>query len=375
MMQTTISLKNVLHVGPNYIRHKGGMGAVIATYQKHIPGFQFIPSYEGNYNSVLNIPFFALSFLRILWKLFTDRDIKAVHAHGASFGSFYRKYLIFIFSKYIFHKKFVYHLHAAEYHTFYDETNQFAKSLIQHLIKESDCIIVLSESWANFIYDKFQPKKVVVLHNPVEIPSQTKAQSKSDSPITSFLFLGRIGERKGIFDLLDVIVKNRAYYQDKISLTIGGDGEVEKLKNYFKEYQLDHICNYVGWVDGELKQQLLNACDVLILPSYNEGLPIAILEAMSYGKAILSTNVGGIPEVVKDGVNGYVITPGDKLALETNIANLITDKSRLDLMGRQSLKIVSNYDINTVTKRLQNVYDTFIPGTAELQVSKMNTTI
>jgi glycosyltransferase involved in cell wall biosynthesis len=368
-MSLPISFKNVLHVGPNYIRHKGGMGAVIETYKNNIPDFGFIASYEGNYGSIANIPFFFLSFFRILLRLSTSRKISVVHVHGASFGSFYRKYIIFLLSKYIFDKQFVYHLHAAEYHTFYQETNGFAKRLIQHLINDADCIIVLSESWANFINKEFSPKKVVVLHNPVEIPLRKQKARNADFTTTSFLFLGRIGDRKGIFDLLSVISQNKDEYQGKLSLTIGGDGEVERLKTYLKDHDLNQICKYVGWVDGNMKKDLLQACDVLALPSYNEGLPIAILEAMSYGKPILTTHVGGIPEVVKDGVNGYVITPGDKVAMEAGIDKLINNKSLQELMGRQSLKLIDSYDIHTVTKRLQAIYEDLPADTIRAQVA------
>lgn len=368
-MSLPISFKNVLHVGPNYIRHKGGMGAVIETYKNNIPDFGFIASYEGNYGSIANIPFFFLSFFRILLRLSTSRKISVVHVHGASFGSFYRKYIIFLLSKYIFDKQFVYHLHAAEYHTFYQETNGFAKRLIQHLINDADCIIVLSESWANFINKEFSPKKVVVLHNPVEIPLRKQKARNADFTTTSLLFLGRIGDRKGIFDLLSVISQNKDEYQGKLSLTIGGDGEVERLKTYLKDHDLNQICKYAGWVDGNMKKDLLQACDVLALPSYNEGLPIAILEAMSYGKPILTTHVGGIPEVVKDGVNGYVITPGDKVAMEAGIDKLINNKSLQELMGRQSLKLIDSYDIHTVTKRLQAIYEDLPADTIRAQVA------
>ncbi|MEO6287009.1 MAG: glycosyltransferase family 4 protein [Dyadobacter sp.] len=361
-MTNTSSFKNVLHIGPNYIRHKGGMGAVIATYEKHVPEFRFVASYEGNYNAILNIPFFVVSLVKILWELCTQQEIKVLHIHGASFGSFYRKYLIFLLAKYVFGKKFVYHLHAAEFHTFYAETNSLAKKLVQHLINESDSIIVLSKSWENFILTNFTPKQVSILPNPVEIPDNSMQKDLTDDSNISFLFLGRIGDRKGLFDLLDVISRNRGFYQDNITLTIGGDGEVEKLQAYIANHQLNGFVNYAGWVDGKLKHELLNACDILLLPSYNEGLPIAILEAMSYGKPIIASHVGGIPEVVKEGINGYLITPGDKNDLENKIDTVIHNKTMLNFMGAESLRIVSSYDIREVLKQVQSIYkDLLVP--------------
>jgi glycosyltransferase involved in cell wall biosynthesis len=356
-MTNTLSFKHVLHVGPNYIRHKGGMGAVIETYEKNVADFEFVASYEGNYNSILNVPFFAVSFLKILGKLIQKREIKIIHIHGASFGSFYRKYLIFLTGKYCFNKKVIYHLHAAEFHTFYENSNFIGKKLIAHLINQSDSIIVLSQSWKEFITSKFTPQKVSILNNPIEIPEVKAETPEFRGNKMNFLFLGRIGDRKGLFDLMDVIAANAAYYREKASFVIGGDGEVDKLKSYIGAHGLQDIVAYAGWVDGDLKRKLLNQCDVLLLPSYNEGLPIAILEAMSYGKPIIASNVGGIPEVVRNGQNGYTIDPGDKDALNDRMKRLIEDQAQAKAMGLESARIIGSHDIKKVLKDMQSVYN------------------
>src|SRR5690606_121092 len=133
-------------------------------------------------------------------------------------------------------------------------------------------------------------------------------------------------------------------------------GEVESLRNYIENENLSDIVEYVGWVDGQKKNDLLLQCNVLILPSYNEGLPISILEAMSYGKAIIATTVGGIPEIVSDNENGFLFTPGDKETLAFLIKKFTTDPELIKRLGDVSLKKVQPYLIDNVIKQLEVIY-------------------
>ena len=87
--------------------------------------------------------------------------------------------------------------------------------------------------------------------------------------------------------------------------------EEEIIKAFIQNNQISDIAVFEGWVTGDKKIEYLNWADIYILPSYNEGLPIAILEAMSYSHPIISTPVGGIPEVVKDHQNGILVEPGN----------------------------------------------------------------
>ena len=173
----------------------------------------------------------------------------------------------------------------------------------------------------------------------------------------TLLFLGRLGKRKGIYDLLDVLKNNKEKYEGKILLLIGGDGETEKVVNYIKQNNLDNIVKFKGWISGRQKILLLNQADTYILPSYNEGLPISVLEAMSYSLPIISTNVGGIPEILKHGVNGYLIHPGNKNEIEESINNLISDKGLREKMGRASRYMVKEHLPEYVEKQLSNLYN------------------
>ena len=110
----------------------------------------------------------------------------------------------------------------------------------------------------------------------------------------------------------------------------------------------------VGWVGGDKKINLLNWADVFILPSFNEGLPISILEAMSYGLPIISTPVGGIPEVVKD--NGTLVTPGNDGEICSAMKKYVDNHELLMKEGEMSLKIVETYLPEYVMMQLENIY-------------------
>ena len=136
----------------------------------------------------------------------------------------------------------------------------------------------------------------------------------------TLLFLGLLGKNKGIYDLLECIRDHKVEFQGKLKLYIGGNGEIEHVKQLIKEYGIADIVIFEGWVSGDKKIELLNKSDAYILPSYKEGLPISILEAMSYGMPIISTPVGGIPEIVSNGENGYLVEPGNKEDIYNNTA-------------------------------------------------------
>ena len=172
-----------------------------------------------------------------------------------------------------------------------------------------------------------------------------------------FLFLGAIGKRKGIFDLLEVLSENKNKLMDKMVLLIGGNGEEKKLTDYIQENELSSWVKFVGWVNGEKKKSLLLQSNVYILPSYNEGLPLSILEAMSYQLAIISTPIGGIPEVVKEGINGYLVNPGDKTALFQSITNVLQNPEQVSTFGEGSMKLVEPYYAENVIPKLTSVYE------------------
>lgn len=347
----------ILTIGPDYINHRGGIGAVIEIYSKYFENFKFLASFKVG-SALHKLIFFFVFIFKLFWKLIFDRWIKIIHIHGASYGSFIRKFICFIIAKYIFRKKVIYHIHGAEYHLFHSRSNGFIKKMVQIFINNVDYIICLSTAWKSFFETNFNPNKIEIVPNIIDYPSLSSIER--EKKILTFLFLGIIGNRKGVFDLLEVISANKEKYSGKIKLVIGGNGETDRLTEIIKKQKLESLVNFVGWITNDEKNAWLQRADIYILPSYNEGLPISILEAMSYGQAIISTKVGGIPEIVIPNENGILIEPGNSQQLESAINFFIENHHLVDNYGEKSKFLVKKHLPDSVLKKLNSIYETLL---------------
>ena len=310
-------------------------------YKRAIYPFQFQPTTtsEDVRITLLGFPWLLGQFCFKL--LVTHRRVSIVHIHGASKGSFYRKYLFFLLARYVFRKKVIYHIHGAMYHVFYANASPFVRQRIRHFINTADCLIVLSDWWKEYFTENFNPRMIRIVPNIVSATAPPVG-AKQTSGRTRFLFLGRIGERKGVYDLLQVLHTQREALLGQYVLELGGDGETEKLQQLITQYGLDDSVKFLGFVTGKQKEQCLREADVYLLPSYHEGLPISILEAMSFGLPIISTNVGGIPEVVIPNENGMLITPGDHTAIFEAVKFFIDNPKKIREYGLRSYKMVAD---------------------------------
>ncbi len=344
---------HVLSLGPDYRNHRGGIGAVIEIYSKYFEKFNFVPTYKVGSN-FYKIFIFAVSIGKLFQRLITDTDIKIVHIHGASYASFYRKFICFVISKYFFKKKVIYHIHGAEYYLFYSKSERITKRLIHLFVDKADVVICLSESWMKFFKENFTINKISIMPNIVDYPKYMDRDYVTH--LIRFLFLGYIGQRKGIFDVVEVVKNNIKEFRNKIEIIIGGNGETDELIKRINDYEIGEIVRFVGWVQHDEKNNYLRNSDVYILSSYNEGLPISILEAMSYGKPIISTNVGGIPEIVKNGVNGILIEPGNLREIKEALNFFIENRHKIVEYGKKSSVYIERYYPHSVMSELQDVY-------------------
>lgn len=348
----------VLYVGPDHSNHRGGIGAVLSVYAKHIPEFKFIFSFRAT-NSIYKSIIFVNSIFWLFFKLLFDWEIKIVHIHGSHGASVYRKSVLILISL-IFRKKIVYHLHASSYDQYYDKGGRFYRWLCRWTIANCDVLITLSESWHKYYSSTFNPKRLQIMKNVIDYREATLSTTSMDihSPMI-FVFLGRIGHRKGIFDILNAVASNKDFLIGKMKLVIGGDGEVSQLTKLINDNKLNEIVEYIGWTDGVAKSKVLDQGDVLLLPSYNEGLPISILEAMNYGMPIIASKVGGIPEVVKDKANGFLVDAGSEEQIAAAMLQMITMHNKdFNKMQDESLRIVQDYLPESIITDLKKLYST-----------------
>jgi len=146
------------------------------------------------------------------------------------------------------------------------------------------------------------------------------------------------------------------------ALVILGDGKLrDALKREAKEYGLDGMVEFKGYVPhGEVINHLIN-CDLLVLPSLSEGSPKVLIEAMAAAKPVVATNVGGIPEIVKDGVNGLLVGPNDPSALAEALHKLLNDESLSIKLGIEGRRRAEKYK----PKRIMPLYMSQITSVLE----------
>lgn len=346
--------KEVLFLGVS-MKTKGGMTAVLVSYKKYIEGMQFIPTWKLGNKLVKS--WYALQAIMRTWlKCKFDKNIKIVHIHGAANASFYRCKIFINLAKKL-GKKVILHEHAADFVEFYNNTNN--KADISDTINKCDKLIVLSESWKQyFISIGIDRNKICVLNNIVSPPEPMPIKRSDDK--LHLLYMGEISKRKGAFDLLKAICKEKEFFKDKLMLRMGGNEVDGDIKRFIKDNGLESFVNYEGWVAGDHKKECLNWEDVYILPSYNEGLPIAILEAMSYGHPVISTPVGGIPEVVENKRNGILVEPGDQKEIADAIRYYIENKDEIKVQGENGYTIVKNFFPEKVFSDLRNIYESLL---------------
>ena len=342
----------IIMVGVTYRSDKpngGGVSSVVETYSKYFDGLRYIPTWKQT-NKIGKAIFFALNYLKLLFLLCVDRRIRIVHIHAASDASFERKMLVFNLARF-FKKKTILHMHAGEFDRYYKESSR--KKQIKKTVMNCDKLIALSKSWREY-YIAFgkKSKDIILLNNIVDTQKKPKTYQRN----LHLLYLGWLGEKKGVFDLMDVIIEHKEELKGLFLLKLGGFDNYERINALIKNNALEELVTLEGWVSGEKKISILDWANVFILPSYYEGLPISILEAMSNGMPIISTPIGGIPDVVKDGVNGILVEPGNKEEIWKAIKHYIDHPESIEKEGKESLFLVKPYTPESVMNHLRTIY-------------------
>lgn len=331
---------------------KGGIGSVLQLYSSYLENIDVLYTYPEN-KSVSRYLFFLKSLIDLFYKLSTNRNIGIIHIHTASRGSFYRKTFVLLIAK-LFGKKVILHIHGGGFKRFVEGSLGHG-SWIVSIMHLADLNICLSIEWLEYFKKKWGVKNIVVLPNPIVMPSYN-FEKKPNKQI-ALLYLGAVVQSKGIFDLVEFLSNYQNCLDGKILLHIGGEGDLDRLRQFVDKHKMANQIVIHGWVKAEQKVKLFQNSDLFILPSYTEGLPMSILEAMSYGKPIVATNVGGIPSLVKTEVNGWLFDPSDFKQLNV-IFNELFDQPQLLLdYGKRSYDLAWSYDIHTIAQRLEQLYE------------------
>ncbi|MFC1853553.1 glycosyltransferase [candidate division CSSED10-310 bacterium] len=297
---------------------------------------------------------FSQSIMSLLKELITT-EVDLVHIHLSEKGSVVRKLILLAFV-FLFRIPVVIHAHGGKFHDFYDSMPLWVKKALGFFFRQCSGWIALSASWKNYYVRTLQlnENKVKILHNPVNIPKRIVRPEQTLK--IKILYLGRISHRKGAFDLIEAYSALPENNRVNSELIIAGDCELIKAQQKIDSLKLNHKITLPGWVSGKQKHDLFETAHIFVLPSYNEGLPMAVLEAMAMGLPVISTPVGGISELISSGQHGILVAPGNVELLSKALQELIENRSLRNMLGRAARERVAEFDITHYAGALKELY-------------------
>lgn len=302
---------------------------------------------------------------RIAYLLSTDRSL-LVHVHMSQRASFWRKWLICSAAR-VLRRRYIVHVHGSEFMAFFDnECGRAAKRAVHNTLAGAALVLALSQQWQRDLLRICPTARVEVFSNAVEVPDPSAWRARDPAQQT-ILFLGRLGLRKGTFDLVRAFASVASQFPNA-TLVCAGDGAIAETQTLARELGVAARVQCVGWLGPDRILQQLARATIFALPSHAEGVPMALLEAMAWGLPVVTTAVGGIPEVVQDGHNGLLLEPGDSHKLAAALATLLTNGELRHRMAENArLTILERYSREAAIERLQAIYARFgVPAKSAL---------
>jgi glycosyltransferase involved in cell wall biosynthesis len=298
------------------------------------------------------VVWFLSSLVRSLWAALRfpfRRPPDVVHVHTSHRFSFYRASFYVLFAAHVWRRPVVLHVHGSSFDDFLEDRSWWQARLQSLVFDATDHVIVLSEYWRDVLSDHVGGATVSAVPNAVD-PGEYDPAFGGDPHV---VFVSNLIERKGVTELVAAL--DRLQTDREFRASIAGRGPlapaVEDLADRHENVE------YPGYVSEAEKRALLDSGTMFVLPAYAEGLPIAMLEGMAGGNAVVATDVGSIPEVITD-ENGILVEPGDAEGLTGALETLLADPERAERMGRTNRRLVrERYSWEAATERLCRIYE------------------
>jgi glycosyltransferase involved in cell wall biosynthesis len=348
----------VLQFGPS-LAVRGGISSVEQLICDYLPPYvsmRHIPTMEDG-SAIAKASVFARA-VQVLRRSLESLDPTIVHIHIASRGSTLRKVIL---AEMVARagRPLVLHAHGSEFDLFHRKLPAAVRRNVNRTLQRANVFITLSTQWRDFYVEECEisPSQIVVLPNPVRVPAEVPDRNGRET--VQFLHLGRLGERKGGYDLVNAFAGLPQGLRDRARLVLAGDGDVEGVRRLAEP--LGGQVEVHSWINANERDRLLAESDVFALPSRAEGVPMALLEAMANGLPSITSPVGGIPDVFRNGLDGMLVTPGNVPQIRDAMARFIADDAARIAAGRTARERARAFDVHVYARRLADIYQRIAP--------------
>jgi glycosyltransferase involved in cell wall biosynthesis len=277
----------------------------------------------------------AAAALRALARGCGSREIDLVHLHSSAGVSFARKAAALAIAR-RHGTPAVLHVHGggfAEQLAGRDARGLPARRALRRALRSADAVVALTDGWANLLGGFAGIEPAVIPNAPDLGPAAARSPAANGTPPT-IVYLGHLYRDKGVYELLEAFARLRRTRPD-LRLVLAGEGRERDALRALAGNGASGV-ELPGWVDAEERTRLLGSAACLALPSYQEGLPLVVLEAMHAGVPIVASAVGGIPEIARDGREALLVRPRDRTGLEEALARVLDDRALAARLGESA---------------------------------------
>lgn len=289
--------------------------------------------------------YFTKGLLRFIRKV-GNADI--VHIHMAAV----ERKMPFVFLSRLLNKATVIHLHFPDPQTTVFNPRKAWK--YRWCLNRADRVIALSHSWKELLEKEWGIRNIDVIYNPC--PDISPAPAYNASSYTPYiLYAGNLSVRKGYRDLLEAFAR----VKDRMpgwTIKFAGNGELDNAREIACRLGISDRVELLGWVNGDEKDRAFRNASAYCLPSYAEGFPMGVLDAWAYHLPVITTPVGGLPEIIVDGRNALSFTPGDIEALSECLLKVADPNVRTTLSCGAAALSEGMFNVATINRQVGALY-------------------
>jgi glycosyltransferase involved in cell wall biosynthesis len=358
----------ILHVVPGGLERGGGIGRVVsyiidAWGNQQLQADMRVLDTRGPGHISLSPCYFAYCLMTIA--LLAGRR-PLLHVHVAGRGSTIRKIILVHFGR-LLNLPIVLHLHDYDYRESLQRFPRVIQTAVRSMFAVANQVVVLGRDDRKLVVETLgvASERVAIVPNAVPAPPQAHRPINSPGYPVHILFLGNPSRRKGLHDLITALAIEPLRGLDWRMSVAGGGNEIGTFQKMSHEKKLSDRINFTGWLDRTKTAMLLKSSDIVVLPSYAEGMAMSVLEGMSYGLCVICTPVGSLKYVIENEVSGLLVEPGDVEHLAGALARAVTDSQLRNKLGAGAARVFAEkFDAARFPDRLKEIYGKALLDTA-----------